>query len=95
MQALVGGRSALVGARPLVAPARAPLVVVAAVPKKKMSKMKTAIRTAHWKAKALAYVPKALFLAKLALKAEGGRESSDKDMSVGTTAEEAPKSDSQ
>ncbi|PNH11317.1 hypothetical protein TSOC_001869 [Tetrabaena socialis] len=69
----------------LLAPSRTSLVVVAAVPKKKMSKSKTAIRKAEWKKEVLPYVEMALFKAKLALK-EGNRDSADKDMVVGGQA---------
>lgn len=94
MQALCG-RAAFSGVRvqprasPAVAPApsRGSMVVVAAVPKKKVSKSKTAIRKNVWKAQAQATAQKALFLAKLALK-EGSRDSSDKDMAIGTPAAE-------
>ena len=83
MQALASSRCAL-RVQP-VAPAsvsRGSMVVVAAVPKKKMSKMKTDIRKAAWKAKVLPAAEKALFLAKLALQKDGSRESRDKDMSI-------------
>ncbi|GLC34247.1 hypothetical protein PLESTF_000822900 [Pleodorina starrii] len=70
------------------APSRTALVVEAAVPKKKTSKSKTAIRKAAWKKEVLPYVEQALFKAKLALK-EGSRDSSDKDMIVGGQAEAA------
>ncbi|KAG2495022.1 hypothetical protein HYH03_006954 [Edaphochlamys debaryana] len=71
------------------APSRTALVVEAAVPKKKTSKSKTAIRKAAWKKEVLPYVEQALFKAKLALKA-GTRDSTDKDMVVGGQAAAAP-----
>ncbi|KAG2429798.1 hypothetical protein HXX76_010582 [Chlamydomonas incerta] len=70
-----------------LAPSRSSLVVEAAVPKKKTSKSKTAIRKAAWKKEVLPYVEQALFKAKLALK-EGSRDSADKDMVVSTQTEE-------
>ncbi|GLI67103.1 hypothetical protein VaNZ11_011308 [Volvox africanus] len=68
------------------APSRSALVVEAAVPKKKTSKSKTAIRKAAWKKEVLPYVEQALFKAKLALR-EGSRDSSDKDMVISGQAE--------
>ncbi|PNW81362.1 hypothetical protein CHLRE_07g352850v5 [Chlamydomonas reinhardtii] len=70
-----------------LAPSRSSLIVEAAVPKKKTSKSKTAIRKAAWKKEVLPYVEQALFKAKLALK-EGSRDSADKDMVVSTQTEE-------
>ncbi|KXZ53708.1 hypothetical protein GPECTOR_6g625 [Gonium pectorale] len=75
-------------------PGRTALVVEAAVPKKKTSKSKTAIRKAAWKKEVLPYVEQALFKAKLALK-DGSRDSSDKDMVVGGQAAEASAEESQ
>ncbi|GFR51488.1 hypothetical protein Agub_g13900, partial [Astrephomene gubernaculifera] len=74
-------------ARPIgfPAPSRTALVVEAAVPKKKTSKMKTAIRKAAWKKEVLPYVELALFKAKRALQA-GNRDSTDKDMVIGGQA---------
>jgi hypothetical protein len=90
MQALASSRCA-VRVQP-VAPAsmsRGSMVVVAAVPKKKMSKMKTDIRKAAWKAKVLPYVEKAFYMANLALQQGGGnRKSSDKDMAIAAPGSE-------
>lgn len=44
-----------------LAPSRSSLIVEAAVPKKKTSKSKTAIRKAAWKKEVLPYVEQALF----------------------------------
>ena len=69
MQALSSSRGAAFSAQVRVqparlvamAPSRSALVVEAAVPKKKMSKSKTAIRKAAWKKEVLPYVEQALF----------------------------------
>lgn len=77
----------------VTAPSRTPMVVVAAVPKKKMSKSKTNLRFTTWRNKVLPYAEKALFLAKLALQqGDGSRDSKDKDMSITGTAAAAPES---